>query len=146
MLLKKTKRQKAKKKPCFFLEKLFKILESNSNKNLIHWSKEGISIIITDSYKFSNKILPIYFKHNSYSSFYRQLNLYGFHKIRNIKNSKIEQFINKNFTRDKTLEEVRKMKKNNLNYNNDYEYELNEEEIKEEIFLLDEFIKKIKRF
>ena len=144
MLSKKTKRQKSKKEPCFFLEKLFKILEGKANKNLIHWSKDGKSIIITDPYRFSNNILPNYFKHNNYSSFYRQLNLYGFHKIKNIKNSKSEQFINENFTSDKTLEEIKKMrKKNENNFIND-EDELNEKEIKGEIFLIDKFIKKSK--
>ena len=35
------------------------------------------------------------------------------------------------------------MKKNNIKYDSDYEKELNEKEIKEEILLIDEFIKKI---
>ena len=34
------------------------------------------------------------------------------------------------------------MKKNNINYDNDTEDELNEKEIKEDIMLIDEFIKK----
>ena len=143
MLSKKIKRQNSKKEPCFFLEKLFKILESKENNHLIHWSKDGKSINITDPYRFSNNILPKYFKHNNYSSFNRQLNLYGFYKIKNIKISKSEQFLNKNFTRDKTLEEIKDMKKNNIKYDSDYEKELNEKEIKEEILLIDEFIKKI---
>ena len=142
MISKKIKRQNSKKKPCFFLEKLFKILESKENNHLIQWSRDGKSINITDPFRFSNKILPKYFKHNNYSSFNRQLNLYGFYKIKNIKISKNEQFINENFTRDKTLEEIKKIKKNNIIYDNDTEDELNEKEIKEDILLIDEFIKK----
>ena len=142
MIKKKTKRSKTTKEPSFFLEKLFKILENKENNHLIHWSKDGKSINIRDPYRFSNKILPKYFKHNNYSSFNRQLNLYGFYKIKNIKISKNEQFINENFTKDKTLEEIKDMKKNNINYDNDTEDELNEKEIKEDIMLIDEFIKK----
>ena len=142
MLSKKIKRQNSKKEPCFFLEKLFKILESKENNHLIHWSRDGKLINITDPYRFSNKILPKYFKHNNYISFNRQLNLYGFYKIKNIKISKNEQFINENFTKDKTLEEIKDMKKNIINYDNDTEDELNEKEIKEDIVLIDEFIKK----
>ena len=142
MLSKKIKRKNSKKEPCFFLEKLFKILESKENNHLIHWSRDGKLINITDPYRFSNKILPKYFKHNKYSSFNRQLNLYGFYKIKNIKIAINEQFINENFTRDKTLEEIKDMKKINMKSDSDYEDELNEKEIKEEIFLIDKFIKK----
>ena len=142
MLSKKTKRGKSKKEPCFFLEKLFIILTRKENYNLIHWSKDGNSINIMDPSNFSNKILPKYFKHNNYSSFKRQLNLYGFYKIRNIKNLKNEQFINENFTREKTLEEIKVMKKTNIIYDCINENQLDEKEIEEEINVLEEFIKK----
>ena len=50
------------------------------NKELVKWSETGDSIIITDINTFSDKILPEYFNHNNYSSFIRQLNMYGFRK------------------------------------------------------------------
>ena len=135
MTEKKTKRPKSTKEPCFFLEKLYHILKNKANENLIHWNEDGTIIIITDPFKFSNKILPKNFKHDNYSSFNRQLNLYGFYKINNIKNSKSEQFKNENFTKNKSLKEIKKIKKinrKNLKYDNE-----EDELIKDEINLLE---------
>ena len=116
MLAKKIKRQISIKEPCLFLEKLYTILMRVEYKEYIDWSENGEIINISDKIKFSNKILPKFFKHNKYSSFIRQLYLYGFHKIPKIKNSKNEQFINPNFTRYKTLKEIKEMKKKNTNH------------------------------
>ncbi|KAL6928870.1 hypothetical protein ACO0SA_002200 [Hanseniaspora valbyensis] len=79
-----------------FVYKLFDEIEENSNKShLIFWNEEdeGKSFVIKDSNLFSVTILPRLFKHSNYASFVRQLNKYGFHKIKqqnpvNINNSK----------------------------------------------------------
>ena len=114
MLSKKTKKEKTKKVSGFFLEKLFKILESRKNRKIINWNKDGTKIIIFDLIKLSSKILPKYFGHQNYSSFVRQLNLYGFNKISNIYNSKSEQYFNKNFQSNKDIEEIKNIRRNNI--------------------------------
>jgi len=46
-------------------------------------SEKGDSFVIKDQDKFSSEILPQYFKHSNFASFARQLNFYGFRKLKN---------------------------------------------------------------
>lgn len=46
--------------------------------DIIRWSDDGNSIIITDKHKFATAILPHFYKTDSLISFIRQLNNYGF--------------------------------------------------------------------
>eukprot|EP00629_Pelagomonadales_sp_RCC1024_P017748 CAMPEP_0119270376 /NCGR_PEP_ID=MMETSP1329-20130426/7403_1 /TAXON_ID=114041 /ORGANISM="Genus nov. species nov., Strain RCC1024" /LENGTH=327 /DNA_ID=CAMNT_0007270395 /DNA_START=185 /DNA_END=1165 /DNA_ORIENTATION=- len=46
------------------------------------WSEAGDSMVITDAEKFASDVIPQYFKHNNFRSFVRQLNFYGFRKLR----------------------------------------------------------------
>merc|ERR1719271_1285416 len=52
-----------------------------SSDALIAWSADGTKIHILDLEPFSQQLLPQYFKHNSFSSFIRQMNTYGFNKV-----------------------------------------------------------------
>ena len=136
--IKRIKRKTSKKnanKPLFFLEKLYNILKNKAYNNLIQWNEDGTKIIIVDSTKFSKNILPKYFNHDKYSSFVRQLNLYGFHKINNIYNSKNEIFFNEYFQENKTPEEIREIKR--TNYLDINEEQIKDDEIKEPIILDD---------
>ncbi|CAD8204894.1 unnamed protein product [Paramecium octaurelia] len=64
-----------------FLIKLYEILESE--QAVICWNKEGTTFQIQDPGLLTDQILPQYFKHRNYQSFLRQLNMYGFKKLKN---------------------------------------------------------------
>ena len=63
-----------------FVSKLFQMVNDAPN-GLIHWSPAGTAFIVTNPEEFSKIVLPHFFKHNNFSSFVRQLNMYGFHKV-----------------------------------------------------------------
>ncbi|GMI92690.1 hypothetical protein HRI_002938200 [Hibiscus trionum] len=67
--------------PPPFLRKTYEIVEDPETDPIVSWSINRNSFIVWDSHKFSEDLLPKYFKHKNFSSFIRQLNTYGFRKI-----------------------------------------------------------------
>jgi heat shock transcription factor len=49
---------------------------------VIGWTSSGDSFNIRQVGRFTEEVLPRYFKHRNFSSFIRQLNMYGFRKTR----------------------------------------------------------------
>ncbi|KAH9980806.1 hypothetical protein BGW80DRAFT_1198910, partial [Lactifluus volemus] len=64
-----------------FVQKLYELVNAPSSDELIRWSDAGDSFFVFEHERFANDILPRFFKHRNFSSFVRQLNMYGFHKI-----------------------------------------------------------------
>lgn len=64
-----------------FLRKAFSMI-STCPPDIGGWSENGDTVIIKDVKLFADKVIPTAYKHNNFSSFVRQLNFYGFRKIK----------------------------------------------------------------
>ena len=111
MLGKERKTKSIDSKQDKFLLKLYEILEKDEYSKIIHWSQNGSYIVITNIHLLSKKILPIYFNHQNYSSFVRQLNMYNFHKIRTDPDKQEQYFINEFLNQSKTIKDIQNFKR-----------------------------------
>ncbi|KAK9935401.1 hypothetical protein M0R45_022504 [Rubus argutus] len=64
-----------------FLRKCYEMVDDEEADSIISWTDTNDSFVIRDVTQFSISMLPKYFKHSNFSSFMRQLNIYGFRKI-----------------------------------------------------------------
>ena len=99
-----------KTRPAFVM-KIWSMVNDKSNDEYIRWNEDGRTFQVFKREDFVHKILPAYFKHQNMSSFVRQLNMYGFHKVQDITNGtlypngdksggdEVWQFENPNFIR-----------------------------------------------
>lgn len=69
--------------PTPFILKLFELMNDVSASKLICWSTEQNrpGFVVIEPVELAHSILPKFFKHSNFSSFVRQLNIYGFHKV-----------------------------------------------------------------
>ena len=97
------------------------ILKDNTFKEIIHWDTDGKRVIISDVVNLCNIVLPKFYKHHNYSSFVRQLNMYGFHKSKGIM-KKGESYELDKFIRESTKEEINQIVRPNKKVKNLVEY------------------------
>ncbi|OEU06445.1 winged helix DNA-binding domain-containing protein, partial [Fragilariopsis cylindrus CCMP1102] len=64
-----------------FLSKTYHMID-RCDPTISTWSIAGDNFVVKDVEKFASEVLPLYFKHSNFSSFARQLNFYGFRKLR----------------------------------------------------------------
>ncbi|GAA5991511.1 hypothetical protein JCM11641_001190 [Rhodosporidiobolus odoratus] len=64
-----------------FIYKLYQLLHDPTFQHLVKFSEEGDSFTVFDPDLFASECLGRHFKHSNFSSFVRQLNMYGFHKV-----------------------------------------------------------------
>lgn len=69
-----------------FLLKTYSILNS-APREVVAWSDDGDSFLVHDVERFSEEVIPSHFKHSKFTSFVRQLNFYGFRKVKGRLNS-----------------------------------------------------------
>ena len=69
-----------------FLQHIWTMLHDSSLSHIISWhSSLNHAFVVHDQNLFCQEILPKFFKHNKFTSFVRQLNMYQFHKLRDEK-------------------------------------------------------------
>ncbi|OQS06685.1 hypothetical protein THRCLA_01294 [Thraustotheca clavata] len=64
-----------------FLEKTYMMLEQ-CTPSVASWTPDGLSFVVYNADKFAAEVIPMYFKHSKFSSFVRQLNFYGFRRLK----------------------------------------------------------------
>ncbi|EDR23172.1 heat stress transcription factor C-1, putative [Entamoeba dispar SAW760] len=69
--------------PTPFILKLYELVNNPESQHLMRWCDEPNrnGFVVLEPIELSAKYLPRFFKHNNFSSFVRQLNIYGFHKV-----------------------------------------------------------------
>ncbi|ELP89491.1 heat stress transcription factor C-1, putative [Entamoeba invadens IP1] len=69
--------------PTPFIVKLYELVNDEKSKDLICWSHEQNrpGFVVLEPVQLAANVLPRFFKHSNFSSFVRQLNIYGFHKV-----------------------------------------------------------------
>eukprot|EP00804_Cyclotella_cryptica_P013120 CCRYP_002380-RE/>CCRYP_002380-RE protein AED:0.34 eAED:0.34 QI:737/1/1/1/1/1/3/293/465 len=72
--------KKAEEAPIF-LQKTYHMIDT-CDPSISCWSEDGLTFIVKNPTLFETTIIPQFFKHNKFSSFVRQLNFYGFRKIK----------------------------------------------------------------
>mmetsp|Transcript_30093 Transcript_30093/g.39620 ORF Transcript_30093/g.39620 Transcript_30093/m.39620 type:complete len:465 (+) Transcript_30093:54-1448(+) len=74
------RRKEANDEPIF-IRKTYEMI-SACDINVACWTDDGKSFFVKNPDRMATDIIPQYFKHNKFSSFVRQLNFYGFRKVK----------------------------------------------------------------
>eukprot|EP00158_Paraphelidium_tribonemae_P003370 Partr_v1_DN26075_c0_g1_i1_m396 putative transcription factor len=109
-----------------FLTKVYNMVSDSGSNDLVRWSENGQSFLVCRQEDFAHSVLPRFFKHNNFSSFVRQLNMYGFHKVQHVLSGSLTtpagiadtlEFTNPNFQRNRPdlLHLVKRKSSNNPN-------------------------------
>mmetsp|Transcript_12103 Transcript_12103/g.17211 ORF Transcript_12103/g.17211 Transcript_12103/m.17211 type:complete len:476 (-) Transcript_12103:1688-3115(-) len=75
------KKKETSENAPIFLRKTYHMIDT-CDPTVASWSEDGTTFVVKDTEKFATDIIPQFFKHNNFSSFVRQLNFYGFRKIK----------------------------------------------------------------
>ncbi|GAX13371.1 hypothetical protein FisN_8Lu414 [Fistulifera solaris] len=56
-------------------------MEKDGQNDIMSWQSDGLSFVVHDKARLEEHILPQWYRQSHYSSFQRQLNIYGFQRI-----------------------------------------------------------------
>lgn len=74
---------------CFSSTETYHMIDT-ADPTIACWSEDGETFVVKDTDVFENELIPQFFKHSKFSSFVRQLNFYGFRKIKYADTIKID--------------------------------------------------------
>ena len=63
-----------------FVDKLYEMVDDPSCDDFVSWSEDGTAFTVHRPFDIRGSVLPNYYNHNNFSSFVRQLHVYGFRK------------------------------------------------------------------
>jgi alkylhydroperoxidase/carboxymuconolactone decarboxylase family protein YurZ len=64
-----------------FLFRTYEMINT-CDPEIASWSNDGMSFVVKEPETFAAEVIGLFFKHNNFSSFVRQLNFYGFKKVK----------------------------------------------------------------
>jgi len=102
-----------------FLVKTYMMVSDPLTNASVCWNSMGDGFYVSQEHVLAKTVLPRYFRHSNFSSFVRQLNIYGFHKISNKNN--VHEFRHRNFRRGRVDLLVSIQRKARSNGTNDRE-------------------------
>ena len=70
------------RKDLNFVTRLFDAVDSDRYPEICRFNESGDAIIICSTFELEKRVLPNIYQHANYASFVRQLNVYGFSKLR----------------------------------------------------------------
>lgn len=88
-------------RPKTFVFTAFEMVSNLENANAVGFNAEGTALEIRDLALLSESVLPKYFRHKNVTSFYRQLNSYGFRTVRSSTAEIAHTFSHELFRRDR---------------------------------------------
>ena len=82
-----------------FLINLYNLVSDSTSDHIVRWIPKNKTFMILDQETFTDVILPKYFRHANFTSFTRQLNMYGFRKM-NPRQKLMQVFYHPRFQKD----------------------------------------------